>query len=88
MTEPRETPLLPQPGEVVHIDFRHSSAAAGPDAHTGSSGRPLRLVQWNIERGYQLSLIIQQLRDLDADVISLQEVREGARLAPVCADLC
>lgn len=62
-----------EPGEIVHIDFRTSNhhAQAAPPSH---SSRPLRLVQWNIERGYQLPLIIQHLKELDADVISLQEV--------------
>lgn len=31
-------------------------------------------MQWNIERGYQLEAIIEQLRSTDADVIALQEV--------------
>jgi endonuclease/exonuclease/phosphatase family metal-dependent hydrolase len=34
----------------------------------------LRLVTFNIERGYQLPLVIQQLQALDADIIALQEV--------------
>eukprot|EP01105_Mastigella_eilhardi_P011045 TRINITY_DN2549_c0_g1_i1.p1 TRINITY_DN2549_c0_g1~~TRINITY_DN2549_c0_g1_i1.p1 ORF type:complete len:357 (-),score=124.30 TRINITY_DN2549_c0_g1_i1:32-958(-) len=35
---------------------------------------PLRVVQWNIERGYQLQKIREQLLALDADLISVQEV--------------
>jgi endonuclease/exonuclease/phosphatase family metal-dependent hydrolase len=34
-------------------------------------------LQWNIERGYQLAGIIEELRSIDADVISLQEVDVG-----------
>lgn len=34
-------------------------------------------MQWNIERGYQLAGIIDELRRIDADVISLQEVDVG-----------
>jgi hypothetical protein len=47
-------------------------------------------VQWNIERGYQLSSIIEQLQALDADVISLQEVcgvpfrSRGSTLGAMC----
>lgn len=63
-----------------------ASAQHTPNATTASqtnitgrnstkNSRPLRLVQWNIERGYELPLVIQQLRELEADVVSLQEVR-------------
>lgn len=72
MTDKNEATHLPQPGEVVHIDFRTSGQQA-PAAQPSNSSRPLRLVQWNIERGYQLPLVIKQLQDLDADVTSLQE---------------
>lgn len=34
-------------------------------------------VQWNIERGYQLAGIIEELRRIDADILSLQEVDVG-----------
>jgi hypothetical protein len=36
-------------------------------------------LQWNIERGYQLPGIIEELKRLDADVISLQEVDVGCK---------
>jgi hypothetical protein len=69
---------LPEPGEVVHIDVRASNQQAQA-AQPSHSSRPLRLVQWNIERGYQLPLVIKHLQDLDADVISLQEVSQCFR---------
>jgi hypothetical protein len=34
-------------------------------------------LQWNIERGYQLAGIIEELRSIDAGIISLQEVDVG-----------
>lgn len=34
----------------------------------------LRIVQWNIERGYKLELIIEKLRSIDADILCLQEL--------------
>jgi endonuclease/exonuclease/phosphatase family metal-dependent hydrolase len=34
-------------------------------------------MQWNIERGYQLAGIIEELKRIDADVLSLQEVDVG-----------
>lgn len=41
--------------------------------------RPLPRLQWNIERGYQLPGIIVELKLIDADVISLQEVDVGCK---------
>lgn len=60
-----------RPGEVVQFDFREKTA--------GSSGAKasldeLRIVQWNIERGYELNAILQHLEQLDADVLLLQEL--------------
>jgi endonuclease/exonuclease/phosphatase family metal-dependent hydrolase len=34
--------------------------------------RSIRFLQWNIERGYKLPGIIEELRRTDADVIALQ----------------
>jgi hypothetical protein len=63
---------------VPSADSKHtnSTSCCGGIGSNSSSSKPLRLVQWNIERGYQLPLIIEQLQDLDADIISLQEVCE------------
>ncbi|WIA35111.1 hypothetical protein OEZ86_003596 [Tetradesmus obliquus] len=58
--------------EVVHQDFRLPLVAAQQ-----SQERPIKLLQWNIERGYELDKVIQQLRQADADVLSLQEVDIG-----------
>ncbi len=33
--------------------------------------------QWNIERGYKIAGIIEKLKQIDADVIALQEVDVG-----------
>jgi hypothetical protein len=66
------TPHLPDPGQVLHLDFRPAPSTTPAPARPG-----LRLVQWNIERGYQLPSIIQQLQELDADIISLQEVQQN-----------
>lgn len=35
------------------------------------------MLQWNIERGYKLSSIVEELKQIDADVIALQEVDIG-----------
>jgi len=59
---------LPRPGEILVHDFRPAKAAAA------RSGKPIRVFQWNIERGYKLASIIDTLRSADADIIALQEV--------------
>lgn len=61
---------LPSPGDVILHDFRDSSLSQAHDTK-----QPLKLLQWNIERGYKLKEIIQELKTLDADVIAIQ-VRE------------
>jgi endonuclease/exonuclease/phosphatase family metal-dependent hydrolase len=61
---------LPLPGEVLRVDSRCGS-------HGDSGKTTIRLVQWNIERGYQLPKIIEQLKELDADIVCLQEVDIG-----------
>ncbi|KAJ1836656.1 hypothetical protein LPJ63_000148 [Coemansia sp. RSA 2711] len=62
------------PGQIVTFDFRDSQAPAPSDQ---GIPRPLRVVQWNIERGYQLDAVIATLRDLDADILCLQELDIG-----------
>jgi endonuclease/exonuclease/phosphatase family metal-dependent hydrolase len=39
--------------------------------------RAIRLAQFNVERGYELERVIDELKGLDADVIALQEVDVG-----------
>eukprot|EP00727_Mastigamoeba_balamuthi_P009470 m51a1_g5145 hypothetical protein (322) ;mRNA; r:32725-33978 len=48
-----------------------------PGENPTDATRALRVVQWNIERGYQLPHIIDNLRSIDADVIALQEIDMG-----------
>lgn len=61
---------LPAAGAIVQHDFRPA------DGHTPAP-KSLRLLQWNIERGYKLSGIIEELKRLDADIVALQEVDVG-----------
>ena len=60
-------------------DARPCDAAAANRPPTCLSPPACRppAVQWNIERGYQLAGIIEELRSIDADIISLQEVDVG-----------
>jgi endonuclease/exonuclease/phosphatase family metal-dependent hydrolase len=36
--------------------------------------KSIKIVQWNIERGYELDKIIETLKKLDGDIICLQEI--------------
>ena len=67
------------PGSIVQFDYRAQSAQSARrlPASASSSSSTLRVVQWNIERGYALPLVIAELRALDADIVSLQEVDVG-----------
>lgn len=67
---PHGEALPPAPGDLVHLDFRPKPGADTLSGHECS----LKLVQWNMERGYKLDDVIDQLRQTDADVISLQEI--------------
>ncbi|KAI9178835.1 hypothetical protein H9P43_005497 [Blastocladiella emersonii ATCC 22665] len=71
-----------QPFEVITYDFRPPSATASSTGggHHSSSGptySSLRVVQWNIERGYCLDAVIEILRGLNADILCLQELDIG-----------
>ncbi|KAJ2802703.1 hypothetical protein H4R20_003179 [Coemansia guatemalensis] len=62
---------LALPGEVVTYDYRdvRSALPTGLEIY-----RPLRVLQWNIERGYKLDAVIAILEKLDADILCLQEI--------------
>jgi endonuclease/exonuclease/phosphatase family metal-dependent hydrolase len=65
----------PAPGAWVHGDHRPRGADKTSVRH--GQGRALRLVQWNIERGYELHRIIDVLREVKGDVLALQELDIG-----------
>lgn len=62
---------LPKPAEILHLDFR-----SGPTRNWDPS-KPIRLLEWNIERGYKLDAIIEELRTIDADILALQARRKN-----------
>jgi len=64
------------PATITHVDFRPDSAKAA--AAAAPPNRPLRLVTWNIERGYQLPLIIEQLKQVDAGAPGFDSARGAA----------
>jgi hypothetical protein len=69
----KEMVTLTPPGDIFRVDYRNEKVLKHHGDHS-SAPKPLKLLQWNIERGYQLPGIIEELRKIDADVISLQEV--------------
>lgn len=78
-----------QPGEFFSYDFRDKvrldhvqvlkdafkCLQAGEPADRITS--PLKIITWNIERGYCLPAILVELEKLDADIICLQEIDSG-----------
>lgn len=68
----QSTPL--SPGQLVYLDYRPKSAFTNT---IPTPERPLKCVQWNIERAYKLDAIIQLLLSLDADILCLQELDIG-----------
>lgn len=65
-------------GEVLHLDYRPNALKTSAyQVPSPDSIRPLKVVQWNIERGIELERIIDDLRAIDADIIALQEVDCG-----------
>lgn len=68
---------LTSPGQVFAVDCRPTEDAQGSQPGAAAAASPLKLLQWNIERGYQLPGIVQELKRIDADVLSLQEVDVG-----------
>ena len=67
---------LPKPGDLLLQDYRDNDKASQAWIAT-ARGRPVRVVQWNIERGYKFDEIVQTLKILDADVLLLQEIDVG-----------
>ena len=67
---------LPLPGQLVNADFRDVKASANTWADI-AAGRPVRVVQWNIERGIEFDAILETLKQLQADVLLIQEVDNG-----------
>lgn len=67
---------MPKPGDLVLQDYRDQEKAAKAWVAT-ARGRPVRIVQWNIERGYKFDEIVQTLKIVDADILLLQEIDVG-----------
>jgi endonuclease/exonuclease/phosphatase family metal-dependent hydrolase len=59
-------PSLISYGESYTKDFRSQKYLA--------KNPTVKILAWNIERGYKLPQIVQQLKQIDADILLLQEV--------------
>lgn len=69
----RRTKMLKaKPGDLIFYDYRPSPAPSLND--NKNQNKPIKLIQWNVERGYQLNEIIQHLLERDADILCLQEL--------------
>lgn len=67
---------LPRPLQIVEFDHRPQTLI---DKHEqdrlgASESTPIKIVSWNLERGYRLEEIIAELREIDADILCLQEL--------------
>ncbi|KAI8367759.1 Endonuclease/exonuclease/phosphatase [Blakeslea trispora] len=58
--------MLPKPGEIIIHDYRPEEQPTPRES--------LKVLQWNVERNYESEAIIKAIRDLDPDVVLLQEV--------------
>lgn len=66
---------VPPPGTWIQEDFRRGRI--GRTAEERDANGKIRAVQWNVERGYQLQGVVEELRQVDADVVCLQEIDIG-----------
>lgn len=65
----------------IHQVIGDAARFAGPSRTVGAADgdRDLNIVTWNIERGMAYEAILATLRDLDADILLLQEVDRDCR---------
>ncbi|KAF9929074.1 hypothetical protein BGZ67_006605 [Mortierella alpina] len=54
-----------------------STATAQPTPSTAPQDRPIRCLQWNIERNYKAAEILATLTEIDADILCIQEIDIG-----------
>ncbi|KAF9566399.1 hypothetical protein EC968_003774 [Mortierella alpina] len=54
-----------------------SAPTAHPKPSTSTQGKPIRCLQWNIERNYKAAEIIATLTEIDADILCIQEIDIG-----------
>lgn len=63
---------------IAHISLCFYTGAHSSPSGTGTTGsKPIRCLQWNIERNYKAKEIIDTLTELDADILCIQEIDIG-----------
>ncbi|KAG0088709.1 hypothetical protein BGZ93_005246 [Podila epicladia] len=74
----------PTPTPAFDATFSSQSGKEGAHSSSSSSGigttgslKPIRCLQWNIERNYKAKEIIDTLTQLDADILCIQEIDIG-----------
>ncbi|KFH62024.1 hypothetical protein MVEG_12178 [Podila verticillata NRRL 6337] len=75
------SPPTPTPTPTFDATFasRLVEEGAPSSSSNSSSSRPIRCLQWNIERNYKANEIIDTLTQLDADILCIQEIDIGCR---------
>ncbi|KAI9294223.1 hypothetical protein K502DRAFT_350236 [Neoconidiobolus thromboides FSU 785] len=69
-----------KPGEILRYDYRvNKDEASGINKNIGFKGYALKVMQWNIERGYKLDQIIEEIKQFDPDIAMIQEVDIGCK---------
>ena len=68
---------MPPPSPFVVHQADHRTPADRQAFASTSGRRSVRLVQWNVERGYKFDDVLATLRTLDAKVIAIQEADWG-----------
>ncbi|KAG0036945.1 hypothetical protein BGZ82_003428 [Podila clonocystis] len=70
----------PTPTPTFDATFSRQSGEEGAHSSSGTdtgSLKPIRCLQWNIERNYKAKEIIDTLTQLDADILCIQEIDIG-----------
>ncbi|KAF8976832.1 hypothetical protein BGZ46_007912 [Entomortierella lignicola] len=72
------------PSAVSNSGVKHASSPAHITTSLSSdkadpTKRPIRCLQWNIERNYKAQEILDTLKELDADILCIQEIDIGCR---------
>ncbi|CAG8463706.1 2623_t:CDS:2 [Ambispora gerdemannii] len=75
---------LPEPGEILTHDFRPKIYSNDDEEINENNNispkpttRPIKCLQWNVERNYRASKIIKTLKELDPDIAFIQEIDIG-----------
>ncbi|KAF9117614.1 hypothetical protein BGW39_002004 [Mortierella sp. 14UC] len=80
ITDQDEGPDSPSVSRGASLLHSGATAGAATNDHNNindSNQRPIRCLQWNIERNYKADEILATLAELDADILCIQEIDIG-----------